>query len=190
MTRRLLIGRAGSPGASVGRLLWVEAIGPGHASEADGSSLGAAAEADRLRAAMIAAAEELDTLARETAGRAGEDIGAIFEAQALFARDPGILDPALAAVADGASAVEAPPTCATSAGGSPTCSPAERGPTSTGATARPPSSPPRTSIRRSSPRSGPSWSAGSPWSAERRAATLRSSPAPSESRSSWGSGVR
>jgi multiphosphoryl transfer protein len=56
---------------------------------------------------MIAAAEELDTLARETAGRAGEDIGAIFEAQALFARDPGILDPALAAVADGASAVEA-----------------------------------------------------------------------------------
>jgi multiphosphoryl transfer protein len=107
MTRRLLIGRAGSPGASVGRLLWVEAIGPGHASEADGSSLGAAAEADRLRAAMIAAAEELDTLARETAGRAGEDIGAIFEAQALFARDPGILDPALAAVADGASAVEA-----------------------------------------------------------------------------------
>jgi multiphosphoryl transfer protein len=107
MTRRLLIGRAGSPGASVGRLLWVEAIGPGHASEADGSSLGAAAEADRLRAAMIAAAEELDTLARETAGRAGEDIGAIFEAQALFARDPGILDPSLAAVADGASAVEA-----------------------------------------------------------------------------------
>jgi multiphosphoryl transfer protein len=107
MTRRLLIGRAGSPGASVGRLLWVEAVGPGHASDADGSSLGAAAEADRLRTAMIAAAEELDTLARETAGRAGEDIGAIFEAQALFARDPGILDPALAAVADGASAVEA-----------------------------------------------------------------------------------
>jgi phosphocarrier protein FPr len=56
---------------------------------------------------MAAAATELDDLARETAGRAGEEIGAIFEAQALFARDPGILDPCLAAIAAGASAVEA-----------------------------------------------------------------------------------
>ena len=107
MARRLLIGRPGSPGAAVGRLLWVEAIGPAQASESGARPLDLAVEADRLRAAMAAAAAELDALARETAGRAGEEIGAIFEAQALFARDPGILEPALAAVADGASAVEA-----------------------------------------------------------------------------------
>ena len=83
--------------------------GPGHAAERDrGRALDAAAEADAAaRGAWTAAAAELDDLARETAGRAGEDVGAIFEAQALFARDPGILDPALAAIAAGASAVEA-----------------------------------------------------------------------------------
>jgi phosphoenolpyruvate-protein phosphotransferase len=107
MARRLLIGRAGSPGAAVGRLLWVEAMGPGQAAEGEPRPRDAGVEADRLRAAMAAAADELDALARETAGRAGEEIGAIFEAQALFARDPGILDPALGAVAAGASAVEA-----------------------------------------------------------------------------------
>ena len=37
----------------------------------------------------------------------GDEIGAIFEAQALFARDPGIVDPALAAIADGRAADEA-----------------------------------------------------------------------------------
>ena len=107
MARRLLIGRAGSPGAAVGRLLWVEALGPGQAADGDSQPRDARAEADRLRAAMAEAADELGALARETAGRAGEEIGAIFEAQALFARDPGILDPALAAVSAGASAVEA-----------------------------------------------------------------------------------
>ena len=107
MARRLLIGRAGSPGAAVGRLLWVDAIGPGQAADGDPRPRDPRVEADRLRGAMAAAADELDALARETAGRAGEEIGAIFEAQALFARDPGILDPALASVALGASAVEA-----------------------------------------------------------------------------------
>ena len=107
MTRRLLIGRPGSPGAAVGRLLWVEAAEPGRAEPAGDRQLDADLEARRLRDAMAAAAEELDDLARETAGRAGEEVGAIFEAQALFARDPGIVDPTLAAVAAGASAVEA-----------------------------------------------------------------------------------
>jgi phosphoenolpyruvate-protein phosphotransferase len=107
MTRRLLIGRAGSPGAAVGRLLWVEAVGAAPAPAARERPLDAGVEAERLRAAMAAAAEELGALARETAGRAGEEIGAIFEAQALFARDPGILEPALAAVTGGASAIEA-----------------------------------------------------------------------------------
>jgi len=107
MARRLLNGRAGSPGAAVGRLLWIEAVDSGAAALTSERPLDARAETDRLRAALATAAIELDDLARETAGRAGEEIGAIFEAQALFARDPGIVAPSLAAVADGASAVEA-----------------------------------------------------------------------------------
>jgi phosphocarrier protein FPr len=66
-----------------------------------------AVERERLLAALDAAAEELNDLAGETAGRAGEEIGAIFEAQALFARDPGIVEPALALIEGGASASEA-----------------------------------------------------------------------------------
>ncbi|MEA2545813.1 MAG: multiphosphoryl transfer protein, partial [Chloroflexota bacterium] len=107
MARHLLIGRAGSPGAAVGRLLWVDGAETGHSAPDGDRGLDPTAEADRLRAAMAAAAAELEDLARETAGRAGEEIGAIFEAQALFARDPGILDPALAAIAAGVSALEA-----------------------------------------------------------------------------------
>jgi len=42
-----------------------------------------------------------------TADRAGPDIGAIFEAQGIFARDPGIIDPALRAIRAGATAEEA-----------------------------------------------------------------------------------
>ena len=53
-------------------------------------------ERERLRAALDTAADELEALARQTAARAGDEVGAIFEAQALFARDPGIVDPALA----------------------------------------------------------------------------------------------
>ena len=64
-------------------------------------------ERERLLAALAAAADELNALAGETAGRAGEEIGAIFEAQALFARDPGIVEPALALIEGGASASEA-----------------------------------------------------------------------------------
>ena len=107
MARRLLIGRAGSPGAAVGRLLWVDVVDTSAAPPSGDRPLDARLEEARLRGAMTAAAVELDDLARETAGRAGEEIGAIFEAQALFAQDPGILDPAIAAVAAGASAVEA-----------------------------------------------------------------------------------
>jgi phosphoenolpyruvate-protein phosphotransferase len=60
-----------------------------------------------LRSAFAAAATELEAIAAETARRAGADVGAIFEAQALFARDPGLVGPALAAIADGSSAVDA-----------------------------------------------------------------------------------
>jgi phosphocarrier protein FPr len=64
-------------------------------------------ELDRLRSALATAADELETLARTTTERAGPDVGAIFEAQALFARDPGLLEPSLAAIRDGATAVAA-----------------------------------------------------------------------------------
>jgi phosphocarrier protein FPr len=49
----------------------------------------------------------LSSLAVETASRAGDEIGAIFEAQALFAADPGIVEPAMAAIDAGASASDA-----------------------------------------------------------------------------------
>jgi len=64
-------------------------------------------EARRLRGALDRAAEELEALAASTGERAGADVGAIFEAQALFARDPGLVEPALAAIADGARAEDA-----------------------------------------------------------------------------------
>lgn len=57
-------------------------------------------EQERLRAALEQAARELESLAAETAHRAGEEIGAIFEAQALFARDPQLVTRALALIAD------------------------------------------------------------------------------------------
>jgi phosphoenolpyruvate-protein phosphotransferase len=110
MSRLVISGRPGSAGAAAGCMLWIETAIPaagGDPSARSDRPFDPVAEELRLRAALAAAAAELDTLARETAGRAGEDVGAIFEAQALFARDPGIVDPAVAAVAAGASAVEA-----------------------------------------------------------------------------------
>ena len=112
MTGSVLSGRAGSPGVGVGIVLLVGEVGtlatlepgptgrrPAHADPA--------AQAAMLRAALDAAATELTALATQTAARAGEEVGAIFEAQALFARDPGIVDPALADVATGVTAVDA-----------------------------------------------------------------------------------
>ena len=53
------------------------------------------------------AAEELEALARDTAGRVGPEVGSIFEAQAIFAQDPGLIEPAIAAIRDGSTAEEA-----------------------------------------------------------------------------------
>jgi multiphosphoryl transfer protein len=64
-------------------------------------------EAARLNAALEKAATELTDLAEQTTLRAGEEIGAIFVAQALFARDPGIVEPALAEISAGVPAAEA-----------------------------------------------------------------------------------
>ena len=115
MARATLVGQAGSPGAGVGRLLWLDGAsnGTGHGARAGlasrdrGSASDIAAEERRLLEALGAAIAELDVLAQETADRAGPEIGAIFEAQGIFARDPGLIDPALALIRDGASAEEA-----------------------------------------------------------------------------------
>ena len=111
MARAALTGRPGSPGVGVGRLLWVAPAGEVAAGPTEATAGGAihdpAAERARLRAALDEAAAELSTLAEETSARVGEEIGAIFEAQALFAIDPGIVDPAMEAIDAGAAAAEA-----------------------------------------------------------------------------------
>ncbi len=101
-----LTGQPGSPGVGIGRALHADPI----TSEVRPPPIGTADDDDeerRLRAALDAAAIELEALAARTASLAGEEVGAIFVAQALFARDPGIVDPALAEIAAGADAVEA-----------------------------------------------------------------------------------
>lgn len=112
MAGTVLVGRPGSPGIGVGRSLIVP--GTAHAGAASAGAGSASAgqgtpeeETARLRAALAAAAGELTALAAATAQAAGDEVGAIFEAQALFAVDPGIVDPALAAVAAGSSAADA-----------------------------------------------------------------------------------
>jgi phosphocarrier protein FPr len=112
MARATLVGRQGSPGVGVGRLLWIAAAHETSNGHGPGGTLARraadpASERVRLQAALDAAAEQLTALAAEATSRAGEDVGAIFGAQALFATDPGIVDPAMAAIDDGASAEEA-----------------------------------------------------------------------------------
>jgi multiphosphoryl transfer protein len=115
MARATLVGRPGSPGVAVGRLLWLPPSPHGTTFSAGTVAASATTsgvrdpdvEKARLRAALEAASTELASLARDTASRAGDEIGAIFEAQALFATDPGIVEPALAAIEAGADAAEA-----------------------------------------------------------------------------------
>jgi phosphoenolpyruvate-protein phosphotransferase len=112
MARAILAGRPGSPGIGEGRLVRVpEPVrgGPaaGEAESAGSATRSRAGDAVRLRDALDLAATQLELLATETAQRAGDDIGAIFEAQALFARDPALVGPALEAIEGGRGAVEA-----------------------------------------------------------------------------------
>jgi phosphocarrier protein FPr len=110
VARVTLTGRPGSPGVGTGRLLWLAAAAPAVTPISAARATVArdpAAEKERLRAALAAAADELSALGKETATRAGDEIGAIFEAQALFAADPGIVEPAMAAIDGGATAAEA-----------------------------------------------------------------------------------
>ena len=108
---RMLTGRPGSPGVGFGRALLIApptASSPAASADARvARETDAVAEKERLQVALEMAAAELEALATETTARAGEDVGAIFVAQALFARDPGIVEPALAEVAAGATADDA-----------------------------------------------------------------------------------
>jgi phosphoenolpyruvate-protein phosphotransferase len=112
----VLIGRVGASGVGVGRALVVESAGDDSGGVRGATAVGTAgvgqpadpaAEADRLRAALETAADDLTELAEQTTKRAGEEVGAIFVAQALFARDPGIVDPALEEIAAGVPAADA-----------------------------------------------------------------------------------
>ena len=113
MAQRVLQGRAGSAGAGMGRLVRVRTTHNGEPTGAGSSpprveSVERPREQDRLRRALEHAGQELAQLAEETRTRAGPDVAAIFEAQALFVRDPALVEPALAAIADaGLGAVEA-----------------------------------------------------------------------------------
>jgi phosphoenolpyruvate-protein phosphotransferase len=110
MARTILVGRAGSPGVGVGRLLVVVPPTTAAAGPPAGNGRGpstAAAEHARLAEALDRCATELEALAVQTTTRAGAEVGAIFEAQALFARDPGIVGPAIELVVAGSSAEEA-----------------------------------------------------------------------------------
>src|SRR5689334_603573 len=95
MARQVLQGRAGSSGIGVGRLLRFTshgmATGAGPVPPVDRDR-----EKERLRGALAQAAAELESLANATRVRAGEETAAIFEAQALFMKDPSLVDPAIA----------------------------------------------------------------------------------------------
>jgi multiphosphoryl transfer protein len=110
MTRVVLAGRTGSPGVGIGRLLCVRTSLNGHGTAASADSPDTRdpeMERARLEIALHAAWADLDGLAGTIAVRAGAEIGAIFEAQAMFARDPGIVEPAMRAIAAGARADDA-----------------------------------------------------------------------------------
>jgi multiphosphoryl transfer protein len=107
IARSTLTGLPGAPGVGVGRALHVESGGSQAPTREVDSPVDPANEAERLRSALETAAIDLTELAELTSSRAGEDVGAIFVAQALFARDPGIVEPALEGIAAGVSAADA-----------------------------------------------------------------------------------
>jgi phosphoenolpyruvate-protein phosphotransferase len=109
MAKQVLEGRAGSPGAGVGRLIRVPTtIYTAVVSPRPIDRVQREHEQDRLRRALDLASQELAQLTEQTRERAGADVAAIFEAQALFVRDPALVESAFAAIAnDGLSAVEA-----------------------------------------------------------------------------------
>jgi len=108
MARQVLQGRPGSSGSGVGRLVRLRTAQPSVATPVHVEGAERGREQDRLRRALELASHELGEISEQTRTRAGADVAAIFEAQALFARDPVLVDQALAAIAnEGLTAVEA-----------------------------------------------------------------------------------
>ena len=108
MARQVLQGRPGSSGSGVGRLVRLRTTQPSVATPVHVEGAERGREQDRLRRALELASHELGEISEQTRTRAGADVAAIFEAQALFARDPVLVDQALAAIAnEGLTAVEA-----------------------------------------------------------------------------------
>jgi multiphosphoryl transfer protein len=106
MAKAILIGRPGSPGVGTGRFLPIPQA-PGAAAARTHAVAGIADERGGLTVALDAAARELEALAAKLSERVGGEVSSIFEAQALFARDPGIVQPAFALVDKGIAADEA-----------------------------------------------------------------------------------
>ena len=108
MARQVLQGRPGSSGSGVGRLVRLRTTQPSVATPVHVEGAERGREQDRLRRALELASHELGEISEQTRTRAGAEVAAIFEAQALFARDPVLVDQALAAIAnEGLTAVEA-----------------------------------------------------------------------------------
>src|SRR6266852_5037644 len=103
MAQTVLLGRGGSSGTAIGRFVRVcadEVPAAANASPPRVEPDQRPHEQDRLRAALDRAAEQLAGLAEKTQQRVGAEVAAIFEAQSLFARDPALVEPALAAIAE------------------------------------------------------------------------------------------
>ncbi len=101
----VLIGRPGAPGVGVGRALLLASAAP--LLSAVAAIEDPEVEATKLRGALATAADQLGEIAERITDQAGDEVGAIFVAQSLFARDPGIVEPALEEIAAGASAADA-----------------------------------------------------------------------------------
>jgi phosphoenolpyruvate-protein phosphotransferase len=102
MASRRLTGRPGAPGVGVGHLRRVSGVAPHSPSPSAPTSIepnAVAGEQARLREALWGAERDLVDLAHRTADRLGDDVGQIFEAQALFAHDPLLVGPALDRIA-------------------------------------------------------------------------------------------
>src|SRR5207237_8287327 len=101
MARQVLQGRPGSSGSGVGRLVRLRTTQPSVATPVHVEGAERGREQDRLRRALELASHELGEISEQTRTRAGADVAATFEAQALFARDPALVATAGAAIRNG-----------------------------------------------------------------------------------------
>src|SRR5438105_7566328 len=99
MARQVLQGRPGSSGSGVGRLVRLRTTQPSVATPVHVEGAERGREQDRLRRALELASHELGEISEQTRTRAGAEVAAMCEAQALVARDPGPGGQALAGIA-------------------------------------------------------------------------------------------